>query len=458
MIKQLGEMVIDTLALTNNLKNNFDTDKTALLEALLLPIIIPLFIWLFGRHDIFLLQTAFPWLILIPTLTSSRYGTWYGLLSLLIFSLACLFYITQFQLGMLDNAIQILAGSLLLVVFIGEITQRWKKRNSQQIKQLKDCHQSTSQSEQALQLLHISYSQLEEEMVTTTQSLAGSLRLLEISLEQPRGRKDRLILAIKKMRSILQQYEWLEAAAFYHINKEGILRPTPLGSIGVIPENLHSDSLIIEAIKSKKSIRLNQKQSSSEDFADSQLQAAIPLIDNSNHLWGILAINRMTSSAFTQQNLNLLALLSSYVANLLSNAQRPISSTKLLLSEVSTAVDVVLNTVRSVTLMTVEIPPSSQEQEYQAFFASKVRGANRIWRLQKKRGITVVILLPLFNSDNAVQWQQNLDNTFVKQFGADFSEANIQFNPLHFRKKADQYALKSYLNHINEFNHAHLIR
>jgi len=439
-------------------KISFNPSDTAVLEAILLPIIIPAIIWLLGNQDVFFLQTAFPWLILIPILAASRYGTWYGLLSLSIFSALCISYVAHIQPTLLQNAIQILVGGLLVVILTGEITERWKKQSQQQQQQLKDCYQSTSQSEQALQLLHISYSQLEEDMVTTTQSLAGSLRLLEVSLEQPRGRKDRLLLAITKIRNILQQYEWLEAAAFYHINKEGILRPTPLGSIGVIPENLHSDSLIIEAIKSKKSIRLNQKQSSSEDFADSQLQAAIPLIDNSNHLWGILAINRMTSSAFTQQNLNLLALLSSYVANLLSNAQRPISSTKLLLSEVSTAVDIVLNTVRSVTLMTVEIPPSSQEQEYQAFFASKVRGANRIWRLQKKRGITVVILLPLFNSDNAVQWQQNLDNTFVKQFGADFSEANIQFNPLHFRKKADQYALKSYLNHINEFNHAHLIR
>lgn len=429
----------------------------ALLEALLLPITIPVFVWLLGGLDVFFLQTAFPWLILIPILAASRYGTWYGLLSLFVFSLFCLLYVTQFQLYLLHNTIQILVGSLLLVVFVGEITQRWKKRNQQQREQLKDCRQSTSQSEQALQLLHISYSQLEEEMVTTTQSLAGSLRLLEISLEQPRGRKERLLLAIRKMQSILQQYEWLEAAAFYHINKEGFVKSTPIGAIGVIPNDLHNDPLIAEVIKSKKSIRLNQK-TSSLDFTDSQLQAAIPLIDNSQHLWGVLAVNRITSSAFIQQNLNLLALLSSYVANLLSNAQRPISGEKLLFSEISTAVDVVLNTVKSVTLMTVKIPPSSQEQEYQTFFAGKVRGANRIWRLQKKQGITVIILLPLFNADNTSQWQKNLENTFIKQLGSDFNESNIKFSSLHFHKKAKQSTLKNYLNNISEFDHAHLIR
>jgi hypothetical protein len=96
----------------------------------------------------------------------------------------------------------------------------------------------------------------------------------------------------------------------------------------------------------------------------------------------------MTSSAFIQQNLNLLALLCSYIANLLSNAQHSIPDSKRLVTEISTALDVVLNAVKSVTLMTVEIPPSDNQQEYQNFFASKVRGANRIWRLQKNYGVT----------------------------------------------------------------------
>lgn len=452
-------MAINTLTLSN--KNNerlFGTLDTALIEAILLPILIPALVWLFGREDVFFLQTAFPWLILIPILTATRYGTWYGLLSLAIFSLFCLFYVSQFQPELIQNAIQVLTAGLLLVIVTGGIAERWKKQTQDQAQQLRDCRQSTNQSEQALQLLHISYSQLEEEMVTTTQSLAGSLRLLETSLEQPRGRKDRLVLAIEKMRSILQQYDWLETAAFYHVNIKGELRPAPLGRIGIIPHDLHRDTLIAEVIKSKKSIRLNQKSATSPDFAGSQLQAAIPMIDNNGHLWGVLAVQRMTSSTFIQQNLNLLALLCGYVANLLSSAQHPISDSKLLFSEISTALNVVLNTVKSVTLMTVEIPASSHQQDYQIFFASKVRGANRIWRLQKSKGVTLIILLPLFNADNTKQWQQNIENTFEKQFDAGFAELNIKFSPIHFHKKVNKSSLKNYFNHINEFSHAHLIR
>jgi hypothetical protein len=452
-------MAINTPALIKiKDKISFSPSDTAVLEAILLPIIVPVIIWLSGNQDVFFLQTAFPWLILIPVLAASRYGTWYGLLSLSIFSALCIFYVAQVQPTLLQNAIQILVGGLLVVILTGEITERWKKQSHKQQQQLKDCYQSTSQSEQALQLLHISYSQLEEDMVTTTQSLAGSLRLLEVSLEQPRGRKDRLLLAITKIRNILQQYEWLETAAFYHVNKKGEIKSAPLGYIGSIPYNLHKDPLIAEVIYSKQSIRLNQKSLKTSKFANSQLQAAIPMIDSHNHLWGVLAVHRMGSSTFIQQNLNLLALLCAYVANLLSNAQHPISGQKLLFNEISTATDVVLNTVKSVTLMTVEIPPSSTQQEYQTFFVSKVRGANRIWQQQKEERITLIILLPLFNASKATQWQQNLENTFMKQFGSDFNELEIEFKPLHFHKKINQSSLERYLNNIDGFKHAHLIR
>jgi hypothetical protein len=444
---------INTSTLTNRHPiHNLRHFDIALLEAIFLPIVVPVLIWLSGRQDVFFLHTAFPWIILIPTLTATRYGTWYGLLSLSIFSVLCLFYVSQFQPDFIQNAIQILVASLLLVILTGEITERWKKQSHQQIQKLKDCRQSTNQSEQALQLLHISYSQLEEEMVTTTQSLAGSLRLLEVSLEQPNTRKDRLLLAISKMHTILQQYEWLEAAAFYHINIRGKIKSTPLGAIGVMPNKLHKDPLLLEVIKSKRSIKINQK------LAHSELEAAIPMIDNNGHLWGVLAIHRITPSASIQQNLNLLALLCGYVANLLSHAQQPILGSTRLFNEISTSVEVVLNTVKSVTIMNIEIPASANPQEYQLFFSSKIRGANRIWRLKNTYGINLIILLPLFNADNALQWLQNLESTFNKQFGVTFSKAKIKFKPLHLHKTSNVSSLQKHLNTIHEFKHAHLIR
>ncbi|MCK5809625.1 MAG: hypothetical protein KAH00_00975, partial [Cocleimonas sp.] len=60
--------------------------------------------------------------------------------------------------------------------------------------------------------------------------------------------------------------------------------------------------------------------------------------------------------------------------------------------------------------------------------------------------------------DNTKQWQQNIENTFSKQFDSTFNDLNIKFSPLHFHEKVNHSSLKNYFNTINEFSHAHLIR
>ena len=431
-----------------------------MLETILLPIVIPLIILALGARDIFLLETAFPWLILIPTLTASRYGTWYGLFSLSIFSLFCLTYTSVFQPSLFSVAVHILVGGLILVVFIGEMTQRWKQRNEQQIKLLKQQQINNSQSEQALQLLHISYSQLEEELVTTTQSLSNSLRLINISPEQRTLTKNkRLQLAINKIQDTLQQYDWLESAAFFYIDNKGKISPKILGRIGVIPPNLHLSPLLSKVIESKKSISINKRSSPKRGIDNSQpLQAGIPLLDGNGHLWGVLAIHRMTPSIFMQQNLNLLALLCGYIANLLGNAQQAMSQSELLFLEIFTSLNVVLNTVKSLTLITADIQVSPHKDEYQNFFISKIHGANRFWLLQKGQKKTLIIMLPLLNKENISQWNKSIESSFKKQFAVNFKDANIILKPTYFDKKTLRSSLKKYLDNINEFDHAHLIR
>ncbi|HIO91415.1 MAG TPA: hypothetical protein EYG68_01040 [Leucothrix mucor] len=432
----------------------------ALLEATILPILIPLVILAFGKQDIFLLETAFPWLILVPILTASRYGTWLGLLSLAIFSLFCLVHTSIYHPSLLTVAIQILAGGLILVIFIGEMIQRWQQRHEQQRKQLEEYQLNSAQSEQALQLLHISYSQIEEELVTKTQSLTSSLRLINISVDQQKStKKERLQLAINNMQNILQQYEWLESAAFYYVNTKGKINPKLLGRIGTIPPNLHLSPLLAKVINSKKSISVNQHASNEENSNNSQqLQAGIPLLDDSGYLWGVLAINHMTPSVFKQQNLNLLALLCGYVANLLSSAHRNTLDSEALFLEIFTSLNIVLNTVQSLTLLTVDIQDSSHIDEYQSFFVSKIRGANRVWKLQKQHSKTLIILLPLLDANDTPQWNKDLDSMFLKQFGISFSKAKITLKSTCFHNEALRLTLKKHLDNITEFEHAHFIR
>ena len=435
--------------------------ENAIIEVVLLPLLVPILGLLMGRADIFFLESAFPWMLLVPTLTTSRYGTHYGLLSLLVMSCLSILYGLLFQPVLLGSIGQILVGSLLVVLVIGEMIQYWGKRNQQQAKALSEYRHSAYQSEQALQLLHISYSQLEEDLVAQNRSLAGSLRLLDTSIHQTAGTTDSKVvfkLAIQKMNDILNQYAWLESAAFYRIDQQGQLHPQSLGSIGDIPAGTYKDPLLLEAVRLEKSISIKHGKLIQSRQLNTQLKAAIPMLDSNGVIWGVMAVAEINNQALTQQNLNLLALLCNYVANLLDNSKRPQTNAKQLMQEMHTALNLVLNTVTSAALITMEVKSSVHSNDYKNYFITKVRGANRIWRLKSKHRTTLVILLPLFNEENFREFQSTQSKNFAKRFGRDFSEAGITMKYSHIRHGVKREDLQKYLVNLGKFDHASLIR
>ena len=435
--------------------------ENAIIEVVLLPFLVPLLGFLMGREDLFFLGSAFPWTLLAPTLTTSRYGTRYGLLSLLVMSCLSMLYALIFQPALLAPVAQILVGSLFVVLVVGEMIQYWGKRDQQQAKALEEYRTSAHQSEQALQLLHISYSQLEEDMVTQNQTLSGSLRLLDTSIHQSAERTDSnvaLKLAIKKMKDILNQYPWLESAAFYQIDQQGQLHPNSLGSIGKIPLGTYKDPLLLEAVRLKKAVSIKHDRLIQSRKLNTGLKAGIPMLDSNGMLWGLMAVVDIDSKALTQQNLNLLALLCNYVANLLDNSKHPKTSAKRLMQEMHSALNLVLNTVKTATLITMEVKSSPNSNKYKNHFISKVRGANRIWRLEHNDSTTLIILLPLLNEQSFKEFQNAQAVNFSKRYGKGLSDAGITIKYSPIRHRIQRAELQKYLVSLGTFEHASLIR
>jgi len=415
-------------------KQQFVFSLNPFLEAILLPLIIPALLWLVGSQDILLLQTAFPWLILIPTIIAARYGTWYALLSLSIFTILSIAYTFFSYDNLFDKNLQVLAGNLLVVIFVGEMLHYWKQKYNNMSQKLLENNQTRDRTEQELQLLHIAYSQLEESFVTTTQSLSKSLRLIELSLQPPLNNKQQFKQAITKLNDVLKEYTWLEESVFYYVDKNNKINPKPLASKNNFLKDLHNDILIHQAIKTKRTVKIKECHSL-ENRAITQLKVVIPLVDSRKHLWGVMAVGRLTPSIFQQQHLNLLNLLCGYIANLLSTLQYPITSAEHLFLETSTGINIVLNSVRSVSLIRITIPLSSEHSKYKEFFNNKINGISRIWQLQKKDGVVLVMLVPLFKKNNASVWQKKLENSFYKQFSVQINEVGIELFIQHFKRK-----------------------
>jgi len=432
-------------AISNNLEGwhrllklglGFSLNK--LLESTLLPLVIPVLLWVLGVEDIFLLKTAFPWLIVVPVIIAARYGTWFGLLSLFVFAIASLSYTFLYQNDVFNRVFNILAGNLLIVIFVGEMLHYWKHKYNVTEQQILACDQDNEKISQELQLLHVAYSQLEENLVTTTRSVSNSLRLLEVSLQPALDKKLQTKLAITKLHEILDEYQWLEESVFFYVNDEGVINPVPLASKARFLKDLHKDILVSKAIESKRAVISKENKKFLIDKDNSQLQAVIPLIDSRQHLWGVMAIVRMTPTIFKQQNLNLLSLLCSYVANLLSASERSITSAESLYNETSTAINIVLNSVKSVFFIRIHIPFNADHDRHKAFFVNKIKGISRIWQLQKKEEMVLVVLVPLFKRSTASIWQDQLEKSFVKQFSKYPRKANIKIFIKQFQKNVSR--------------------
>jgi len=296
-------------------------------------------------------------------------------------------------------------------------------------------------SDLELQLLHIAYSQLEESFVTTTQSLSKSLRLIELSLQPSLDNNQQFKQAIENLNDTLKEYTWLEESVFYSVDKNNKINPKPVASKNNYIKDLHNDILIHQAIKTKRTVKVKDSYSLN-NHAMTQLKVVIPLVDSHKHLWGVMAVVRLTPSIFQSQHLNLLNLLCGYIANLLSIAEYPITSAERLFLETSTAINIVLNSVRSVSLIRITIPfssdLSSEHNKYKEFFNSKINGISRIWQLQKKDGVVLVMLVPLFKKNNASVWQKKLENSFYKQFSVKINEVDIELFIQHFQRKINQ--------------------
>ncbi len=423
-------------------KRQFAFSLNPFLEAVLLPLIIPALLWILGSQDILLLETAFPWLIIIPIIIAARYGTWYALLSLSVFSVLSISYTIFYQSNLFDKNLQVLAGSLLAVIFVGEKLHYWKQKYNNISQKLLDDNQTRDKTEQELQLLHIGYSQLEERFVTTTQSLSKSLRLIELSLLPPLDSKQQFKQAIDKLNDILNEYTWLEESVFYYVDKNNKINSKPLASKNNFMKDLHNDILIQQAIKTKRTVRIKDCHSL-ENRAITQLKVAIPLVDSRKRLWGVMAVVRITPSVFQYQHLNLLNLLCAYIANLLSASLHPITSAERLFLETSTAINIVLNSVKSVSLIRITIPLSAEHSKYKEFFNNKINGISRIWQLQKKDGVVLVMLVPLFKESNAAAWQKKLENSFYKQFSVHIKEVNIELTIQNFQRKKSRRLSKN---------------
>ena len=420
-------MLFDT---ENSLNNDYNLQSY--IEILILSICIPVLGIFISPDDVFFVNAGFPWIILPPLLVALRYGTINGMISLFLIAAGILFYLHLKGESLAQFPLHIFAGMIILSLITGEIIESWKKRFSLQAQEKKYMDTRLKQLDNAYRVLQVSHGQLEDKFVDTTLSLRKSLDLIQKEVGQDAHKP--LSSLAKKMLRLMGQFEWLEIAGVYAVDsKIGILE-RPLATQGKMPPLIANDDLLTRALKTAKPI--NIKKSAYLQHADkinSNLLAVIPIVDAQQKMWGVLAIKQMQFTEFHQQNINLLSVISTYVANLLSGMKvgTKISHWKQVFIEIDAALKLIMHHKLDAHLLSFNFPNNSQKKVFCEFIEGLSSGLNKRWIIEDS-SLRLLILMPISNPEENKRYLKNLQSQFKKEFKQSFKTANIRIQAKYF--------------------------
>lgn len=286
----------------------------AWLEAIIITLGAMLLGYFYSPADPLLIKADFPWMIFAPLLLAVRYGFLPGLLSVCLIIIG-LFISSGMLLGNLPKSYII--GMLLAVFLVGEFRDIWHKKlmtlymaNEYRQYRLDDFTRS-------YRLLKVSHDELELRISGSNRSLRSTLLMLYRTLQKADLNQQNNLAAIaEQTMQVFSQYGSFTSAGLYSFDENYSLSLKPLAVLGNMAKLSIDDVLLQACLKTKQTVSVRDELLN-KGANPSQLQVCVPLLDTEQNWVGILAIAQIPFFSMTDQTLNLLTLLSGFVADIL---------------------------------------------------------------------------------------------------------------------------------------------
>jgi hypothetical protein len=189
-----------------------------------------------------------------------------------------------------------------------------------------------------------------------------------------------------------------------------------------MPELSVFDPVLRMAVKEKELVSIRHDQLK-DQHPSNGLLAVIPLVDSEQHLHAVLAVKDMHFMAFQQKNLNVLALLGSYVGNQLSRSQGLGSShAERFLTDVQTSLQFARQHHTPSVMLSLQFEPSEEGLQVARYACDGVRSLDASWLSSDHHQSPVLCLLfPLMNLSAGRAFLQRLDKAVNEEFAIKLS-------------------------------------
>ena len=358
----------------------------------------------FLSDNLFFAVPGFTWLMIGPLLVALRYGFFYTLVSILL-TIISLFIAQSYQMPWAVNgSISSLALMLLWVGFIaGSFRSYWGRQESKLKATTAYLDKQLIEITNAYSLTKISHDRLQE-MVVSRVSLRDTVldvrrQILNVDLSIRNGDLSEVASVVL---GALSDYGDIQLASLHHVKQNKRIDPTVVGSIGKHNVSIKVDDVLLQkAIESKKTVSL-KGQLDEDNVYKGALVLAVPLVDSTGTIWGIVAVHQMPFRSYRPENLKLISTLAGYVGDLIGRKNYSLGVTvndtelHLFLIQVQRCIQDISNHDIASAMIGFEFTNDKHYQTVSALLLYRKRGLDQSWVTTNQRDNQVLwLLLPL---------------------------------------------------------------
>jgi polysaccharide biosynthesis protein PelD len=379
--------------------------------------------WWASPDDPLLLSGNFPWLLIAPLLIALRYGVLLGVFSILGLIVDWSIF------ARLAPEIQHFprtwfAGSMLLTLICGEFNAIWNIRSERREESNTYLSERLTQLTRRYLLLRLSHDRIEQELLVKPGSLRDALLQLRRSREMTENQT--ILPGANELLQLMSQYCQLEAAAIYLPPEED---DEELGEaiaiLGHPPSLRIDDPMLLEVLEQHTLTHVVEHMERSNHLA------IAPILTANDTLLGLLVISHMPFFAVNQENMQFIALLLGYYADVIHGNKAVQHLQQQLPDCPHQFVEEVLRVQRvhervGITSHVVTFRLKGEEGEHLVTEISRMRrGLDVLFPLKRNDDILLVTLLPLATTAASEGYIMRIQQWLSERHGKEFAELGI---------------------------------
>ena len=371
-------------------------------------------------------------LLMGPLFCGLRYGFTYALNSALFLLGGMWVIATYFSNWNFDVFSSATLGLVLVPVIAGEFRNYWDRKIKKAEAAFSYVDQNLGEITNAFNILKVSHERLAQK--TASQN---TLRDSIISVQSHIMKAKLNHVNAEKLSSLIlnlfADYCSIQQAGYFAVNDSGQIIKTAVAFYGGKFEINPKDLVLKKAVSTLKTTSLKAELAIKEKYKKLIL-LAIPLVDASGRIWGIVIINKMPYRAFRPENIRLFAILGGYIADIIGMKNHSYFCKDIQLQAFLFQVARCLYNLKSFnipsSLVIIKIKNKKFSIGIRNLIFERQRGLDKAWSVKNNKGEEYIfILLPLAKVESTYGYKIRLQKIIKEQYNYySLEHAGIKFH------------------------------